>query len=357
MRRDSFLAMQEQGAVSYHCVSRIVDRVYRLGNKEKAYFVKVMRLFEDFCGVEVLAYCVMSNHFHILVRVPKKPDEKEGEELDDAEFLRRLSLIYKADQVAIVEKTLKKCRRNQAWKMIRELKARYTYRMGDVSEFMKAVKQKFSMWYNKMNARTGTLWERRYSVTMVGPGWRSRVVAAYIDLNPLRAGLVSAPAHYKYCSYGEAVAKKGLARERLVALMECQEEHLRADRFSPEEALAEYRMLLADQGEAVDQEAPLQQGESKAKRHKKRKGFSKAEVKKILKNGGQLSVSQLLSCKSRYFTAGLAVGSQNFVDGVLSVLKKKGCCLEGRKTGSCKLGHANALELRTIRKLTKDVVV
>ena len=126
MRRDSFSAMQETGAVTYHCVSRIVDRVYRMGSKEKAYFVKVMRLFEDFCGVEVLSYCVMSNHFHILVRVPKKSEMKPGEELDDAEFLRRLSLIYKVDQVAIVEKALKKCRRNEAVKMIRELKARYT---------------------------------------------------------------------------------------------------------------------------------------------------------------------------------------------------------------------------------------
>ena len=69
VRKSGFLAMNEQGAVTYHCVSRVVDRDYKFGDKEKAVFVKMMRQYEQFCGVEVLSYCVMSNHFHLLVRV------------------------------------------------------------------------------------------------------------------------------------------------------------------------------------------------------------------------------------------------------------------------------------------------
>ena len=44
MRKSGFLAMNEQGAVTYHCVSRVVDRDYKFGDKEKAVFVKMMRL-------------------------------------------------------------------------------------------------------------------------------------------------------------------------------------------------------------------------------------------------------------------------------------------------------------------------
>ena len=43
MRKSGFLAMNEQGAVTYHCVSRVVDRDYKFGDKEKAVFVKMMR--------------------------------------------------------------------------------------------------------------------------------------------------------------------------------------------------------------------------------------------------------------------------------------------------------------------------
>ena len=86
MRKSGFLAMNEQGAVTYHCVSRVVDRDYKFGDKEKAVFVKMMRQYEQFCGVEVLSYCVMSNHFHLLVRVPQVSEE----ELSDTEFEHRL---------------------------------------------------------------------------------------------------------------------------------------------------------------------------------------------------------------------------------------------------------------------------
>ncbi|MCK5924075.1 MAG: transposase, partial [Methylococcales bacterium] len=40
------------------------------GDVEKEQFVRLMRLYEAFCGVRVLSFCVMSNHFHILVEVP-----------------------------------------------------------------------------------------------------------------------------------------------------------------------------------------------------------------------------------------------------------------------------------------------
>ena len=67
MRKSGVLAMNEQGAVTYHCVSRVVDRDNKFGDKEKAVFVKMMRQYEQFCGVEVLSYCVMSNHVHLIL--------------------------------------------------------------------------------------------------------------------------------------------------------------------------------------------------------------------------------------------------------------------------------------------------
>ena len=61
---------EEDRSALYHTLSRIVDRQYLLDRKGKEQFVRYMRMYEAFSGVRVLTYCIMSNHFHILVEVP-----------------------------------------------------------------------------------------------------------------------------------------------------------------------------------------------------------------------------------------------------------------------------------------------
>ena len=74
--------------------------------------------------------------------------------------------------------------------------------MGDVSEYIKTVKQRFSVWYNRNNRRYGTLWADRFkSVLVEGKGNPLQTMAAYIDLNPVRAGLVEDPKDYRFCGY------------------------------------------------------------------------------------------------------------------------------------------------------------
>ena len=61
------------GVAYYHCISRVINREFVLGEAEKEAFVVLMRRYEQFCGVRVITYCVMSNHFHILVETPERP--------------------------------------------------------------------------------------------------------------------------------------------------------------------------------------------------------------------------------------------------------------------------------------------
>src|SRR5210317_85588 len=77
----------------YHCISRVVDRRFAFFDREKEKFVTLMRRYEEFSHVQVLAFCVMSNHFHILVEVPAPPSER-GRDWSDDQFLDHLSCLY-----------------------------------------------------------------------------------------------------------------------------------------------------------------------------------------------------------------------------------------------------------------------
>ena len=68
--------------------SRIANRAFFLNDEEKTRFVERLWRVATFSCVEVLAYCFMSNHFHILVYVP------DPRELSDDELLARIRALY-----------------------------------------------------------------------------------------------------------------------------------------------------------------------------------------------------------------------------------------------------------------------
>ena len=71
--REARLKAPEGPAVAFcHTISRVVNREVMPGAEERKQFVEMMRCHEHFCGVRVLTYCVMSNHIHRLVAVPRR---------------------------------------------------------------------------------------------------------------------------------------------------------------------------------------------------------------------------------------------------------------------------------------------
>ena len=155
----------------------------------------------DFSGVEGLTYCVMSNHFHVFVRV--SPSAGSGRVISDQELIRRCRILYpkptkyQTASMAVMEKKLAESGEN-----VEAIRRRLLDRMHDVSEYMKIVKQRFCVWYNCSHQRRGTLWTERFKRVLVeGQGNPLQTMAAYIDLNPVRAGLLEDPKDYRYCGY------------------------------------------------------------------------------------------------------------------------------------------------------------
>lgn len=318
----------ERRSAVYHTISRVIHRQMLLGDTEKEQFVKYMRLYEDFCGVRVLSFCVMTNHFHILVEVPPIMEQ----ELSDEALIDRLSLLYSKDYVAQVAMMLRELGESETangCKAHAELRAKFTRRMWDLGSFMKTLKQRFTSWYNARHSSSGTLWEARYKSVLVEDGEAARVMAAYIDLNSVRANMVKDPARYRFCSYAEAVAggtRGTLARRGIARVYEERENQCGSDSAydgwagsptpSPEHygwrsIAGRYRLLLFEDGEEI----------VKSGGKVTRKGISHEEVEAVRKVEGRMGRAEVLRCKTRYFVDGGVIGGKEFVSSVVKSLK------------------------------------
>ena len=322
------------GSAVYHVMTRTVNGERLFGDREKEILRKMIWQVADFCGVEVLTYCVMSNHFHVLVRVP------EQAEVSDQELLRRYRVLYpkptkyQTASIQVLEQVLAKGG-EEAEAIRRKLLAR----MGDVSEYMKTLKQRFSVWYNRSHERYGTLWAERFkSVLVEGKGNPLQTMAAYIDLNPVRAGLVEDPKDYRFCGYAEAVAGVAAAGHGLRQIWCAYANGMPRESLPEQDALQAHRELIFGNwlGEP---------GLSKKTRQQALKVLEQEEA--------LLLKATVLRCRIRYFTDGAILGSQEFVRGFVGVWQRE----KGRKYQPKVnlLQGADWQDLATIQGLRKKV--
>ena len=329
--------VKAEGVGCYHVVSRIVDRTFRMDDKEKETFRNMMRRAEAFCGIRVLTYAVMANHFHLLVEVPERT------EVDEPELVRRMTILYGKVYVANALRQWAEWRRTGATYLVEEQQNRLRARMFDISAFVKTVKQRYSMSYNGRHGRRGTLWEDRFkSVLVENAEGAKAAVAAYIDLNPVRAKIVADPKDYRWSGYGEACAGGKLARERLTAV--------HASRWMEQagtwrQVAKRYRVLLYTEGE----EKHAAYGGCVV-----RPGIAIAEIDHVLETGGKLTLPQALRCRVRYFSDGMAIGGKTFVDRVFE--RNRRLFGPKRKDGARKMRYADWGDLRVARALRIEPV-
>ncbi len=201
---------------------------------------------------------------------------------------------------------------------------------------MKDLKQRFTQWYNRRAGRRGTIWEQRYKSVLVGDSDDAILtMAAYIDLNPVRAGMVRDPADYSFSGYGEAVAGKRKARRGLAVAMERPN-----SRPSWPQLHEEYRKLLY----GVGVEGGLEEGGDPTKL-----GFEEQEALRELARGGRLPLWKALRCRVRYFTDGSVFGSSEFVDSAFEANRER--FGEKRQSGARAMRGGEWGDLKVLRDL------
>ena len=197
----------------HHITSRIAHKVRFLQEEaERNDLIEMIRRAAEFVGIQLLGWCIMINHFHILAFLPRPVP------VNEKEILRRYGVLKGAKGAEALEEKLAKLRQEgetgskEAERLLDNLRNRM-YRIG---EFVKIVKQWFSEEYNRRNGHAGTLWEGAYHDRLVTYSQKDMAEClGYIHLNPIRAAACAAFDGYVWSSYsafkrGDSVAIDGM---------------------------------------------------------------------------------------------------------------------------------------------------
>ena len=205
---------------AYHITSRIKNDDFLLEDDEDKHdLLNIIRRTAEFAGITVMSHAILDNHFHLLVHIPARQD------VDDVELERRIRILWGA------EKAEDKLERWRFWEahgktqLAEKERVAFRRRMFDITPFVKTIKELFTHSYNRRHETSGAVWGRsRFKSAAVASDFKTlATVAAYIDLNAVRAKIVRHPKHYKWCGLG--AAKKGdvLAVSGIAALRRTSE--------------------------------------------------------------------------------------------------------------------------------------
>lgn len=280
---------------AYHCMSRTVNGERLFDPTAREVLRSMIWQVADYCGIQVLTYAILSNHFHLLLRVPVKSL------ISDAELLRRYAVLYpkptryQTARLGVIRQQLAENGPEAA-----DWRRRQCALMGDISPFMQILKERFTIWFNRTHGRFGTLWSERFkSVLVEAQSHALRTMAAYIDLNAVRAGLVRDPRDYRFCGYGEAVA--GL-REAQLGLQFV----LGGRNWDYTQAC--YRELLFGIGAGDREHGAV---------------LDRQALDKVIQDHGRLPLEVVLRCRIRHFSDGAILGSKAYVATQLAIYRRR----------------------------------
>ena len=169
-----------------------------------------------FSGVEIEAYAIMSNHIHAIIKVTRTECDASqlgsvpslAEAIPEAELLRRVEILkgQKARQELEMEwRELRKAGLDASLELEQN---RLRVRMNDVSEFVKTFKETFDRVYKKDHEYCGSIWSGRFTSTLIEDGEYLARCRKYVFYNPVRAGIVTRAASYRW-SYDRGLSKTG----------------------------------------------------------------------------------------------------------------------------------------------------
>lgn len=183
----------------YHCTSRCVRRAFLCGEgfeHRKAWIEERLKELVGIFAIDCAGFAVMSNHMHVLLRI----DPERARSWSDEEIARRWLRLFPlraldGQALPISETRVEQLAADAA------VVAKLRERLVNLSWFMKSLKEPIARRANKEDGCSGAFWEGRFRSVAVLDESSLLATAAYIDLNPLAAGLVATPEDSEHTSF------------------------------------------------------------------------------------------------------------------------------------------------------------
>ncbi|KDM93347.1 transposase [Photobacterium galatheae] len=188
----------------YHCVSRCVRRSFLCGYDEQTQTSyehrrawverRLMQIADAFC-VDVCAYAIMSNHYHLVLHI----NQEKAQKLSDEAVIQRWITFHRTP--VLIHRFLKQELASESEKVsCQKLIQTWRTRLCSISWFMRLLNQYIATEANLEDGCTGHFWEGRFKSQALLDEQALAAALAYVDLNPVRAGIADTPESSAYTS-------------------------------------------------------------------------------------------------------------------------------------------------------------
>ena len=201
----------------YHCVARCVRRAWLWGKDEyagrdyshrKHWVIDRLAHLAQIFAIEICAYAVMSNHYHLVVFV----DRVKAKRWTREEVIERWSRLHQQPPLIrrYQEPEVLASEREAAERII----ATWRERLFDISWFMRHLNEHLARLANAEDQCTGRFWEGRFKSQALLDEAGLLTAMAYVDLNPIRAGIVKTPEESEFTSVYQRIQQLHLSSSK-----------------------------------------------------------------------------------------------------------------------------------------------
>ncbi|MBT3044477.1 MAG: transposase [Candidatus Thiodiazotropha sp. (ex Codakia orbicularis)] len=193
----------------YHCISRCVRRAWLCGQDpytgqsfehRRQWVLDRLQELVDIFAIDVCAYAIMSNHYHIVLHV----DADKAKGLTDQQVIEQWNRLYKGHMLAdryLAGEVMSRAE----WEALSELIEKWRLRLYDISWFMLCLNEHLALQANAEDNCKGRFWEGRFKSQALLDEGALLTCMSYVDLNPIRAGLAETPERSDFTSAQERI--------------------------------------------------------------------------------------------------------------------------------------------------------
>jgi hypothetical protein len=177
----------------YHCICRCVRRAWLCGEDRltgksfehrKPWMLERLKLLTDTFAIDLCAYALMSNHYHVVVRL----DPRRTGAWPEKEVIERWTRLFTGPEV--MQRVLRgEPVAPHETRFVETLTATWRARLSNLSWFMRCLNEPIARQANAEDGCSGRFWEGRFKSQALLDEVALLTAMVYVDLNPVRAGM------------------------------------------------------------------------------------------------------------------------------------------------------------------------